>query len=87
VDVCGQIRKYFSAKAKKPTKLLLELCEMLASNGFLVVCFGEYTGSAGPGHLLRQGAFFRRMNKEFEEEDGPTRRAKKFVPPTWRRHW
>lgn len=86
VDVDGQMQKYTSPLGRKPTKLLLELCEMLASNGFQVVHYGKYIGSAGPSYILRHGAFFKRMSKDLEKEGSP-RRAKKFVPPTWRQHW
>ncbi|MFA6458979.1 MAG: hypothetical protein WCV79_01095 [Candidatus Paceibacterota bacterium] len=78
MDINAEVKKYI--QRKKPTALLQTVCNHLAAHGYTVVKFGTYTGSAGPSHVLRNGAFFRRMHEELEvcKVDEPT-----VSPPTF----
>jgi len=74
VDVDGQIQKYFEGFTERTlewappynsmhraTPLLRSIVEYFASRGMEVSRVATYAGSAGPSHVLRNGAFFKRM--------------------------
>lgn len=75
VDVNGQIEKYidgcnprtleFAPPANnidKATPLMRALLAFFWSRGRKVKSITTYIGTAGPSHILRNGAFFERMN-------------------------
>lgn len=72
IDVDSQVHEYVRPWAlQEPTERLLALCRLLASRGYVVEKYGSYIGSAGPSHILRHGALFKRMGDEFERHDDP----------------
>jgi len=78
VDIGGEITKYLhfderTARIKPDsnmiyggvifmTPLLRQLIDNLAENGLCVEYVGSAQGSAGPTHMLRNGAFFERIS-------------------------
>ena len=87
IDIDGKIHQYISPK-NKCRKALVELCKMLASNGFMVNYYGSYAGSAGPSHILRCGAIFSRMNEEFESKSSEERgEVNNFSMPKYEKWW
>ena len=74
VDVDGQIEKYISGYTRSldfappannidhATPLMLGLLGYFMSRGKKVLSITGYVGSAGPSHILRNGAFFERMS-------------------------
>lgn len=87
IDVDSQVHEYFPPwKPEEPTKRLLELCRLLASRGYIVEKYKSYIGSAGPSHILRNGALFKRMSDEFERHEDPDpdgEAVKGFTPPVY----
>lgn len=74
VDVDGQIEKYLEGftertlewcppfnKMDRATPLLRSILEYFAGRGMEIIRVATYAGSAGPSHILRNGAFFERM--------------------------
>ena len=88
VDVDGKIGRYMTSDRTKPKQPLLDLCKMLASNGLRVVYYGSYERPAGSTHILRNGAMFCRIWKEFESDSAAERilPSEKFVPPTYNQY-
>ena len=69
IDVDGKVDLY--VQEKHPTPLLAELCSLIHSRGLTVKQFWLYEGSAGPTHIFRNGAIFRRENEYDHEPDPP----------------
>lgn len=89
IDVDSQIHLYIRPwRPEEPTELLLELCRLLTSHGYVVGKYNSYVGSAGPSHILRNGALFRRMHDTFEQDADPDPAGKTvqhFTPPVYNR--
>lgn len=71
VDVGGKVKKYINCKRIRhdettnylgqTTKLMEEIMASFRELGHEIAHLGSYTGTAGPSHILRNGAFFKRM--------------------------
>lgn len=73
VDVDGQLEKYIEGyehtiafappanRLDRATPLMRSIVEYFASRGMEIRAIAGYRGSAGPSHILRNGAFFERM--------------------------